>query len=309
MGFQVSTLTNYINEQSTELIGRSFFESRSARFFGGLQTGIKTSDALQLLAVTAVPQADSACNFNPSGETTFTQRLITVGNIKYQDTFCLKDLRAKWTQILLRPGANAEAEEVTFANQISELLLSLIHEDIEKMDWQGDTTSWDARLNKYDGLIKIIDAAQGVVAGNTGSVTSFTSSNAIAVINAMCDAAPAKIKTKSDKVLFIGTDWFDIYVNALMAGNLFHTNATSWADYELVIPGKNVRLVGVHGLDGTNRMFLGRTPHIFLGTDLESDMEEFKMWYSMDDDNVKYSVKFKRGVQVAYPNEIVQFKF
>jgi hypothetical protein len=307
MSFNVSSLTNYINEQSTELIGRSFFESRSAQYFGGLQTGIKTSDALQLLAVTAVPQADSSCAFNASGDTTFTQRNITVGNIKYQDTLCPKDLRAKWTQILLRPGANAENEELTFANQISDLLVSLIHEHVEVLDWQGDTTSGSAYLNKYDGLIKIIGAASGVVSGNTTSATAFTSSNAIAVVNAMCDAAPAKIKTKDDKVLFMGTDFFDIYVNALMAANLFHTNATEWANYELVVPGKNVKVVGVHGLDSTNRMFLGRTPHIFLGTDLVSDMEEFKMWYSMDDDNIKYSVKFKRGVQVAYPNEIVQF--
>lgn len=307
MSFTVSSLTNYINEQSTELIGRSFFESKSAQYFGGLQTGIKTSDALQLLAVTAVPQADSACSFNASGDTAFTQRNLTVGAIKYQDTLCPKDLRAKWTQILLRKGSNAEVAELTFAQQISELLVSLIHEHVEVLDWQGDTTSGSAYLNKYDGLIKIIGAASGVVAGNTTSATSFTSSNAIAVINAMCDAAPEKIKTKDDKVLFIGTDWFDIYVNALMAGNLFHTNATEWANYELVVPGKNVRIVGCPGLSGTNRMFLGRTPHIFLGTDLESDMEEFKMWYSMDDDNIKYSVKFKRGVQVAYPNEIVQF--
>jgi hypothetical protein len=307
MSFNVSSLTNYINEQSTELIGRSFFESRSAGYFGGLQAGVKTSDALQLLAVTAVPQADSSCAFNASGSTTFTQRNITVGNIKYQDTLCPKDLRAKWTQILLRRGANAENEELTFANQIADLLVNLIHEHIEVMDWQGDTTSGSEYLNKYDGLIKIIDAASGVVAGNTGSVTSFTSSNAIAVVNAMCDAAPAKIKTSSDKVLFMGTDQFDIYVNALMAANLFHTNATSYADYELSVPGKNVRVIGVHGLDSTNRMFLGRTPNFYLGTDLVSDMEEFEMWYSKDDRNIKYNVAFKRGVQVAYPDEIVQF--
>lgn len=306
MAFVVSSLTNYINEQSTELLGRSFFEARSGSYFGNTQTGIKTSDALQLLAVNAFPQADS-CGFTASGSTTFTQRLLTVGAIKYQDSLCPKDLKAKWTQILLRPGSNAENEELTFANYIADHLISLIHEQVEILDWRGNIDSGDPLLNKYDGLIKIIDAAAGVVSGNTGSVTSITSSNAIAVFNAMCDAAPAKIKTKSDKILFVGTDVFDTYINALMAGNLFHTNATNYADYEVVVPGKNVRVVGVHGLDSTNRMFLGRAENFYKGTDLESDKEEFRMWYSMDDDNIKYSVRFKRGVQVAYPNEIVQF--
>lgn len=306
MSFVVSSLTNYINEQSTELIGRSFFESRTARFIPNVQSGIKTSDALQLLAVNAVPQADSSCSFNASGDVTFTQRNLTVGYIKYQDVLCPKDLRAKWSQILLRAG-NEENRELTFASQIAEMLVAMVHEHVETLDWQGDTTNGSAYLNKYDGLIKIIGAAAGVVDGNTTSAANFTTSNAIAVINAMCDAAPAKIKTKSDKVLFIGTDWFDIYVNALMAGNLFHTNATSWADYELVIPGKNVKLVGVHGLDGTNKMYLGRQSNFFLGTDVLGDMEDFEMWYSQDARNIKYNISFKRGVQVAYPNEIVKF--
>lgn len=312
MAFDVSSLANYVNQQSKELIARSYFENRSAEYFGGLQTGIKTSEALQLLDVSAVPQADSACSFNASGTTTFTQRNITVGAIKYQDTLCPKDLRAKWTQILLKQGSNAENESLTFEGYVADELINLIREHVEVSDWQGDTASANAYLNKYDGLIKLIDNAATAVAGNTGAVTSgtgFTASNAIAIINAMCDAAPAKIKTKSDKVLFIGTDWFDIYVNALMTANLFNFDATKWADYVLTVPGKNVKIVGVHGLDAKNRMFLGRMPNFHLGVDLQNEYEVFDMWYSKDDDNIKYSVKFKRGVQVARPNEIVQFTF
>jgi hypothetical protein len=51
MAFVVSSLTDYIDQSSTELIARSYFENRSAEYFGGLQTGIKTSAALQLLDV------------------------------------------------------------------------------------------------------------------------------------------------------------------------------------------------------------------------------------------------------------------
>jgi len=312
MGFSVGTLTNYIDQSSKDLIARSYFENRSAEYFGGLQTGIKTSSALQLLAVTAVPQADSACSFAASGTTTFTQRNITVGAIKYQDTLCPKDLRAKWTQILLKQGSNAENESLTFEASIADQLVSLVKEHVEVLDWQGDTASGNEYLSKYDGLIKIIDAAGTALDGNTGNVTSatgFISTNAIAIINGICDTAPAKIKTKANKVLFIGTDWFDTYVNGLMAANLFNFDATAWADYVLNVPGKNVKVVGVHGLDGTGRAFLGVADNFFLGVDLEGEEEEFKMWYSMDDDNIKYSIKFKRGVQVAYPSEIVEFTF
>jgi hypothetical protein len=306
MAFVVSSLTDYIDQSSTELIARSYFENRSAEYFGGLQTGIKTSAALQLLDVTAVAQADSACSFQASGNTTFTQRNITVGAVKYQDTLCPKALRAKWTQILLKQGSNAENEELTFATQIGDMLVELIKENVEVWDWQGDS----GVVGFYDGLIKLIDAATTAVDGNTGSVASGTGivvGNVVAIINAMCDAVPAKLKTKSDKVLFVGTEVFDKYVNALITANLFAVDATTWSDYVMTVPGKNVKVVGVHGLDATNRMFLGRTPNFHLGVDMENEEEEFKIWYSQDDDNIKYSVKFKRGVQVAYPSEIVEF--
>ena len=306
MAFVVSSLTDYIDQSSTELIARSYFENRSAEYFGGLQTGIKTSAALQLLDVSAVAQADTACSFQASGSTTFTQRNITVGAVKYQDTLCPKALRAKWTQILLKKGNNAENEELTFATQIGDMLVDMVKEDIETWDWTGNAGT----VGFYDGLIKIIDAATTAVDGNTGAVTvgtGITVGNVITLVNAMCDSAPAKIKTKSDKVLFVGTDTFDLYVNALITANLFAVDATSWADYVMTVPGKNVKVVGVNGLDGTDRMFLGRTPNFFLGVDLESVEEEFKIWHSMDDQNIKYSLTFKRGVQVAYPNEIVEF--
>ena len=35
--------------------------------------------------------------------------------------------------------------------------------------------------------------------------------------------------------------------------------------------------------------------------------KSFDMWYEKKDDKVYYRVKFKRGLQVAYPNEIVEF--
>lgn len=303
MAFDVSSLANYVDQSSTELIGRSYFENRSAEYFGGLQTGIKTSAALQLLEVSAVAQADTGCSFTASGTNTFTQRNLTVGAVKYQDVLCPKALRAKWTQLLLKKGNNAENEELTFEATIGDMLIMMIKEDVETWDWQGNAGT----VGFYDGLIKLIDAATTAVAGNTTSATSITVSNVVAIVNAMCDAVPAKLKTKSDKVLFIGTDVFDLYVNALIAANLYAVDATTWADYTMTVPGKNVKVVGVHGLDGTSRLFLGRTPNFFLGVDMESDEEEFEIWYSKDDRNIKYNISFKRGVQVAYPNEIVQF--
>jgi len=308
MSFDVSTLTNYVNEQSTDLISRLYFEKTSSDYFT-LQSGVKKTDALHLLAVTAFPQDGSGCSATASGDVTFTDRNLTVGQITYYSGFCMKDLIPKYTQILLRAG-NGETEDMAFEAEVAESVIKTIMEHNEVADWQGDTTSANVYLNKYDGLNKIIDAATGVVAGNTSSATAITSGaagNVDGLITDICNARPAKVKAAANQVLFVGQDTFDKYVDTLNAKNLYNIDATDWANYETSIAGKNVSLVGVAGLDGTNRMFLGVKDNFFLGFDLQNDEEEFDFWYDKKDDKVYYRVKFKRGLQVAYPDEIVQF--
>ena len=45
MSFDVSSLTNYVNEQSTDLISRLYFEKTSSDYFT-FQSGVKKTDAL-----------------------------------------------------------------------------------------------------------------------------------------------------------------------------------------------------------------------------------------------------------------------
>ena len=308
MSFDVSTLTDYVNEQSTDLISRLYFEKTSSDYFT-LQAGVKKTDALHLLSVTAFPQDGSGCSPTASGDVDFTDRDITVGQITYFSGFCMKDLIPKYTQILLRAG-NAETEDMTFEAEVADNIIKTIMEHNEVADWQGDTTSANVYINRYDGLIKIIDAATTAIDGNTTAATTITagaSGNVDTLITNVVNARPAKVKSAPNQVLFVGQDTFDKYVDTLNAKNLFHVDATDWANYTLRIPGKNVTLVGVVGLDGTNRMFLGTQENFFLGFDLQNDEEEFDMWYEKKDDKVYYRVKFKRGLQVAYPNEIVEF--
>ena len=308
MSFDVSGLTDYVNEQSKDLISRLYFEKTSSDYFT-LQAGVKKTDALHLLAVTAFPQDGSGCSATASGDVNFTDRNLTVGQITYFSGFCMKDLIPKYTQTLLKAG-NAETDGMTFESEIADSIVKTIMEHNEVADWSGDTASGNVYINRYDGLIKIIDAATTAVAGNTSAATSITSGasgNVDTLVNNICNARPAKVKSAANQVLFVGQDTFDKFVDTLNAKNLYNVDATSWANYSVSIPGKNVTLVGVVGLDGTNRMFLGTQENFFLGFDLQNDEEEFDMWYEKKDDKVYYRVKFKRGLQVAYPNEIVEF--
>ena len=73
MAFTVSSLTSYVDQSSTELIAAAQFKSETAAL-ANIQTGVKSSAALQLLATDATMLDGSSCGFSGTDGATFTQR-------------------------------------------------------------------------------------------------------------------------------------------------------------------------------------------------------------------------------------------
>ena len=309
MAFNVTGLTNYTNELSTELVVRSLFGSKTAAVLqaaGQVQVGVKSAEALNILSSDVFFQADG-CGYTASGNTTFSQRVITVGKIKIEETLCPKTLEAKWMQTQMAPG---NPESVPFEEQIGQEKASRIAKLLEVSMWQGDTatSNTNPNTNRFDGFNKIIDAASATtVSGNTSSATAITVANVEDLIDNMYNAAPADIADADDLVLFVGIDTFKKYTTALRASNLFHYVADS-EGMEIMIPATNVKMIAVGGLNGTNRMFLARLSNLFVGTDLANEEEEYRFWYSQDNDEVRFRATMKYGVQIAFPDQLVQFK-
>jgi hypothetical protein len=308
MAFNVTGLTNYTNELSTELVVRSLFGSKTAAVLqaaGQVQVGVKSAEALNILSSDVFFQADG-CGYNASGTTSFTQRVITVGKIKIEETLCPKTLEAKWLQTQMVPGSPTS---IPFEEQIGQEKASRIAKLIEVAMWQGDTatSNTNPNTNRFDGFTKIIDAVSAsTIAGNTSSATAITVANVEDLIDNMYNAAPADIADADDLVLFVGIDTYKKYTTALRASNLFHYAADS-EGMEIMIPATNVKMIAVGGLNGTNRMFLGRLSNFFVGTDLANEEEELKFWYSEDNDEVRFRASFKYGVQIAFPDQLVRF--
>jgi len=309
MAFNVSALANYTNEQSTELVLKSLFGSKTAAILqaaGQVQVGVKSAEALNILTSDVYFQTDG-CGYTASGNTTFSQRNITVGKIKVEETLCPKTLEAKWMQTQIAAGSPTS---VPFEEQIGQDKANNIAKLLEIAMWQGDTatTNTNPNTNKFDGFIKLIDAASAsTVAGNTSSATSITVANVDDLIDNIYNVIPADISDASDIVLWVGIDTFKKYTTALRNNNLFHYAADS-DGMEIMIPATNVKMVAVGGLNGTNRMFLGRLVNFFVGTDLANEEEDYRFWYSQDNDEVRFRATMKYGVQFAFPDQIVHFK-
>jgi len=306
MAFNVTGLTNYTNEQSTELVVKSLFSGKTAALLqaaGQVQVGIKSAEAINILDSEIYFAADG-CGYTSSGSTSFTKRTITVGAIKVEEDLCPKTLEAKWMQTQLQAGS---PEEIPFEEQIGSEKANKIAKLLEIAIWQGDTatSNTNPNTNKFDGLLKLIDAGSPVD-GNTSSATAITTSNIDDLVDDMYAAIPADIADADDLVLFVGIDTFKKYTTALRNNNLFHYAADS-ANMEIMIPATNVKMVGVGGLNGTDRMILSRLSNMFLGTDLADEYESYKIWYSDDNDIVRFRATMKMGTNYAFSEFIVEF--
>lgn len=305
MSFDVSALPAYTKQHEFALITAAVAGAKTAQMMT-IQSGIKSAETINIMDTDATFQDGSSCGFNASGTTTLTQRTITVGPIKVHEALCPKDLNAKWTQHLLNPGKNTS---IPFEQMYAEKKAAIIADQLELAIWQGDTGSGNPNLARFDGLIKLIDAAAASVDGNVGAVTvatGITDSNANDILQGIYSVIPVTVLDKGDMKIFIGFDFFRNWTINLTNLNLFHYNAET-NNFELTLPGTNVMVVAVNGLTGTNRAFAMRTSNMYLGTDLEGEEDRFIMKWAEEADEFRFMAEFKYGTNVAFPDEIVEF--
>lgn len=295
----MTSLTAYVEQRRLPLIAEAVLKARSASLFN-LQTDIKTSAALNLLETTVEFGDGLTCGWNEAGSQTLSQRILETGNIKINMAYCDKEMLKYWTQYEVRVAAGQKT--LPFEEDFVNAVIANVKAAVEKAIWQGDKASGDANLNKFDGLIKIIEAAAGV-----NNVTFADGAAVKEIVANVLTAIPAAVYQKNDVVIMMGTDMYRQYVNELVAENLFHYNPGTPID-EVIIPGTNVKVVGLAGLDNTGKVVAGSLSNFFYGTDMVNDEEKFELWYSQDFREFRLAIEFNAGVQIAYPSEIVYAK-
>lgn len=316
MALSFSGLSNYTKQLVKPLLTSAVFEAKTQQLImqnGVVLTGVKSSAAIPLMDTDAVFGTQS-CSFDASGTTTFSQRTVTVGKIKVEEKICPKDLEAYFTQEALKAGStyedfgNTDFQAAFLAKKNARIAAQL-----ETAIWQGDTQSVTANLNKFDGLVKLIDAGSPVdanVSGFTGvaTIATITQSNVIAATEGIYKAIPVEVLRKGDVKIFVGFDWFRLLIMAYRALNLFSYNPQDSGAASFILPGTDIEVVSVNGLNGTGDAYAISLSNIVMGVDLEDEETNYKMWYSEDNNDVRFRAEWKLGVNVAYTAECVKFK-
>lgn len=311
MALSLGSLSAYTKQLVKPLLTSAVFEAKTQQMIkdgGIIIPQAKSVVAIPLMDTDAVFQSDS-CSFDPSGTTTITQRTITVGKIKIEEKICPKDLEAYFTQEALKAGStyedfgNADFQAAYLAKKNARIAAQL-----ETAIWTGTVAT-----TKFDGLSTLIDAGSPIdanVSGYTGvaTISTITASNVIAATEGIYKAIPAAVLAKGDVKIFVGNDWYRLLILAYRALNMFSYNPQDTNAQSFILPATNVEIVSVNGLNTTGDAYAISLSNMAMAVDLVDEETNYNMWYSMDNNDVRFRVAFKIGVNVAYTNECVKFK-
>lgn len=312
MSYNLAGLTAYTNEQTLPLITKSLFNARTVSLITK-QVGVKYVSALNLMDTTTAFTYGNTCGFNGSGNTTdFTQRTITAVHTKVHEAICPKTLEQYWMQTQLTAGSMPTT--IPFEQAYAEQKVLSIQKALETAVWQGTGSGSPASITGFASIFNTASvtdlnaSAYGWATDLSFATLQSTPTNAIKLLNTFETYLPADIKGYDDVVIFCGIDVFTAVKQGLVAENYFNISYLNGVENnELTLPGSNIRLIGVNGLNGTYDLYAGRLAHFIFGTDLLNEEERFEIFYAKEADEVRFVCEFKAGVQIAFPDQCARF--
>ena len=297
MSVNISAINSYVEERRLPIIRKAVLGGKSVKYLRP-NVDVKGSAVLNLLDTAVAFNDGSECGWSDTTAATLTQRTITTGLISVNMAFCDKALAKTWMSYEVKTGL-ADGTPAPFEEDFVNGIVEGIQAKLETMIWQGDSKKVSSPDN-FDGFEKIIGAAAGVVTG-----TYAAGATAKAIIAQAYGLIPSEAFTKGNVEIFVGEDLYRQYVQELIAQNLYHYDVAVPQDF-VIIPGTDVKVIGVGGLNGTGNVYGSFADNFNFGCDMVGDTMNVEAWYSKDHREYRFAADFNFGVQVAYPNMVVK---
>lgn len=295
MAINVSALADFNNELAGEFLVKSVIAGSTAEFVT-VKEGIKYKEPLNLQEVDLVIQDGFGCVSTESGSVTYSQRDLEVCQRSSHDGLCLRDLDKKYIGLLGPEGSYPET--YAFAEEYASQLVANFQKKNDQFLWTATTGAGDC----VDGLNTLLASGSGATFVSSSAPTS---DNILDIIDEQLEGLNVDVQDRDDLTVFMSVANFRKYIVGLRKENNFYYDPNTVENRGSLLtamhPFANLRVVGTVGLQGSDRIVTGPARHIVVGTDLVSDLDNFQMFYDINDDKLKHRIVTKLGVQVAFP--------
>jgi hypothetical protein len=305
MSFDLSALSPYTDQLSTDLISEALLKPHSVQFMTVMPGKTAGTSAINLL--NSNPYIiDATCGFGaaqvgPGGATgnatVFSQLDLVVQSKMLKEQLCPEDLRQYWLSSQMSPSAYAES--VPFEQQIANNKVDNIKAYVETTIWAGDGGS-------LDGVLAQATVADGCISATGAGITVPLSVNtAYDTIWAIFNKLTNALKQERDLVMYMSMTNYAIAVQAILAkGNSLVlqypniSNTSGDAPNSFIWPGTNMTIFGAPGISTNSHIILGPKKYLFFGTGLLDDADNFKFYYDPSQDVVNFMSKFRLGTAI-----------
>ena len=292
--------TSYAGESAKKYIAAALLEGTTLANGGmTIMPNVKHKSVIQKVDVSGLI-ANATCDFSDAGTVAISERVITLEEFQVNVKFCTKQFVDSWESAELgastfknMPSSFGDFIIGNFADQISA--------SVENAIWQGA----NATAGQIDGFETLWAADADVV---DVTATTVTSSNVIAQLGAILDAAPNTIYGKEDLTLYVSRNIMKAYVRALAAqGGGYENRVNMWYDMNTPLTFDGIPLFLANGLSDDTAA-LAQKSNLYFGTNLVSDMNEVRVIdtsETLGDQNARFVSRFAYGIQYGYGAEIV----
>lgn len=297
--FVVSDLTDYVNNNRDLLIASFGLTDDGTRKYVTTLTGIKYKERLNYLEIEPAFQDGSDCGFTPQdGGLEFTEKDIEVAPFKVDIDICPRTLRKKFANYLVRWNAVAEGERMPFAQEVLDGIVSQINKKIDRVIWQGKTTTHSG-TDLIDGWLYMLDNDSDVI--DVADMPAGAYDGILAVYMNL----PQEVIKRGAKI-FVAPEIYRVFMQDMVSKNYFHyAGANNAAPQEFILPGTNAVVVSTEGLTGSLKIVGTWGENLVYGTDMENDEEDIDLWYSKDDRIWKLEALWAMGVSYYFGDMIV----
>ena len=306
MSLNVTGLNLYTDEISSGLVKEILLQANTIKGdIINVKYGIIGDKTALNYVKSTVNGTNALCGFVSTGSTILGQAIMQTCPIQFQEEICLDTLKKYWYDVEMERKYNTESigtfEEVFISNKTEAVAKAL-----DAIVWQGNAATGSGNLALCDGFFAYF--AKAANSGSTVNVTrtAMTVSNSVAYVDAISALIPAAIIDNEGLSLYLSPADFATYLQALRVLNLFHYNTESKGISEIHHPGSiALKVVKTNGMSGmaSGSFIASVKENLVLGISDETDLE-FKIWYSQDNQALRWNSKMKIGV-AAYFNELV----
>lgn len=300
---------NYLDELKTTLTPQVVYGGVSANYTTVIPN-IKNRITLNLLKNLAVVD-DAQCGWTPKPSNKYVgldQRILDVEDKEIKDALCPKDFEQLYLGMYMESN-----EEIPFVKIIGDSYVKKAAKFNEGFVWDGTAT--------YNGWLK-----QLVTDGTTISARDEVNAETtyIGRVNAMIAKATPEILSAENKVMFCSFGFFNSYANELRAANNYMLANTEYKNgsYSMTIAGTDIKLVATASLDNLTyttlathteggstvndyALVLTTKENLVIGTDGMNDEETAKIWFSVDNDEIRVHLGWKIGCSYYWGEQAV----